>query len=616
MSIIKAIPVNELDRLISVTPTAQSRGVEYETFIIPDYQRGYRWDADIHVEALLNDILSFSKMQRNSTDSYCLQPIVVAPSNSFPDAWEVIDGQQRLTTLYLLLHALDPSGSFYKPFEIKFETRTKSNDFISDLVVNGKLNHDDPDFHYMSEAWTKINNWISDQKKKDNGFILSYITVLRNHVNIIWYNTESTDRNENIDVFNRLNVGKIPLTNAELVKALLLTKLKGIYQGEELSLRQSELNNEWHRMEIELRKPSKWGFLASPLSEGLENHIELIFRLLAEKENKGQYGTYLYFEKKVTEDDASPLTQAENAIRLWLEIKQAFARVDSWFCDATPDTSATIYHYVGFLLASHRKSVPEIFKLAEGKGRGAFRKALKSEIIEVIRDIDLSKIDYQTDKEAVKRILLLFNVLTCDAVTEGPFNRFPFDRYNRIENKEKWSLEHINAQNSQEPLKSPAAMRKWVEDTWKSVLNINSIRKSVIDTDGNEQTVIIDIKAEKDILKLLYDLPEKDLTIDAVSKVRSRFDNLFNEGDYKHALGNMALLSKPDNSALNNFIFPVKRDRIINLEKKGSFIPPCTRNVFLKFYSNADSQPYYWSKNDQKAYFDEIEHIINKFRKQ
>lgn len=159
-------------------------------------------------------------------------------------------------------------------------------------------------------------------------------------------------------------------------------------------------------------------------------------------------------------------------------------------------------------------------------------------------------------------------------------------------------------------------MRKWVEDTWKSVLNINSIRKSVIDTDGNEQTVIIDIKAEKDILKLLYDLPEKDLTIDAVSKVRSRFDNLFNEGDYKHALGNMALLSKPDNSALNNFIFPVKRDRIINLEKKGSFIPPCTRNVFLKFYSNADSQPYYWSKNDQKAYFDEIEHIINKFRKQ
>lgn len=614
MSIIKAIPVNELDRLTSVSPTADSRGVECETYVIPDYQRGYRWDADIHVQALLNDILSFSKMQRKSTDSYCLQPIVVAPSASNPGAWEVIDGQQRLTTLYLLLHALDPSGSFYKSFDIIFETRTKSNDFLSDLVSKGIMNHDEPDFHYMSAAWAKIISWISEQKKKDNGFVLSYITTLRNQVNIIWYNTESTDRKDNIDVFNRLNVGKIPLTNAELVKALLLTKLKGLYQGEELSLRQAELNNEWHRMETELRKPAKWGFLESSLSEGLENHIELIFRLLAEKENKGQYGTYLYFEKKVTDNDATPLAQAQNAIRLWLEIKQAFARVDSWFCDATPETSATIYHYVGFLLASHRKSVADIFKLAEGKGREAFRKALKSEIIDIIKDTDLAGINYQTDKESVKRILLLFNVLSCDSVTKGPFNRFPFDRYNEVDRKEKWSLEHINAQNSQEPLKSTSAMRKWVEETWNSVRNIDSIRKVFIDSGGNEEIRTINILPEKTDLKRLYDLPEDELKIDEVSEVRSRFDNLFNEGEYKHALGNMALLSRPDNSALNNSIFPVKRDHIVMLEKNGSFIPPCTRNVFLKFYSDADTQPYYWGRKDQKAYFNEIKRVIDNFR--
>ena len=75
----------------------------------------------------------------------------------------------------------------------------------------------------------------------------------------------------------------------------------------------------------------------------------------------------------------------------------------------------------------------------------------------------------------------------------------------------------------------------------------------------------------------------------------------------------MALLSKDDNSKLNNAIFPVKRDYIINLEKEGKFIPPCTRNVFLKFYSESNSQPYYWSSEDKRQYFDMIESTINDF---
>ena len=77
----------------------------------------------------------------------------------------------------------------------------------------------------------------------------------------------------------------------------------------------------------------------------------------------------------------------------------------------------------------------------------------------------------------------------------------------------------------------------------------------------------------------------------------------------------MALLSKKDNSSLNNAIFPTKRDRIIELERNGRFIPPCTRNVFLKFYSPADSQPYYWGEADQKAYLDNISTVINDFKK-
>ena len=75
-----------------------------------------------------------------------------------------------------------------------------------------------------------------------------------------------------------------------------------------------------------------------------------------------------------------------------------------------------------------------------------------------------------------------------------------------------------------------------------------------------------------------------------------------------------SLLSCPDNARLNNAIFPVKRDRIINMELEGKFIPPCTRNVFLKIYSKADSQPFFWSYEDKQNYVNEIKKVFNNFK--
>jgi uncharacterized protein with ParB-like and HNH nuclease domain len=85
-------------------------------FFIPSYQRGYRWN-DQQVEDLLNDINDFRPENINNSDEktwYCLQPLVVkkvkkADSHSDEtieeeDWYEVIDGQQRLTTIYLIIH--------------------------------------------------------------------------------------------------------------------------------------------------------------------------------------------------------------------------------------------------------------------------------------------------------------------------------------------------------------------------------------------------------------------------------------------------------------------------------------------------------------------------------
>lgn len=611
MSRISTIPISELSKLTSIYTEDSRDHIEQETFIIPDYQRGYRWEANIHIEALLNDVLDFMNMSRKTDDRYCLQPIVVSLSTIRKDAWEVIDGQQRLTTLYFLLKALD-----LDTFNLEFETRTLTNDFLKKLIEDNEEDHSRPDFHYMSEAWRKINRWIGEHKKQK----LKYAATLLDNVHVIWYDIESSDRKANISAFNRLNVGKIALTDAELVKALILSKIKGLFSGQELVLRQSEISNEWHRMEIELQKPRKWEFLTANSHSDFESHLDLIFNLLAENDESENYSTYLWFEKKVLSVGNTPELQAEEALQLWQSIKQAFACVNSWFCDATPDTAPTIYHYVGFLLATRKSKLRELYTDSISNGKSMFIQKLRSRILEYIRPINLDDLSYEDgNKSDIKNILLLFNVLTCENIADGIYNRFPFDRYNSIEKERKgtggWSLEHIFAQNSQDPMKDPKAIKSWIHKTLQAIENIDFIYRNVHMSNDERETIAMEqsVSILKESLRKIEVLPDREIDLEEFNDIRIKVTDLFGSAPM-HDLSNLALLSAKDNSALNNSIFPVKRNLIIELEKKGRFIPPCTRNAFLKFYSPADSQPFYWGSDDQKAYFDAIKEVINTFK--
>lgn len=87
-------------------------------FFIPSYQRGYRW-TEQQVKDLLNDIKEF--IDNGTNNIYCIQPLVVKErdqdilskikkANSIDEvkqfllgSWEVIDGQQRLTTIKIIL---------------------------------------------------------------------------------------------------------------------------------------------------------------------------------------------------------------------------------------------------------------------------------------------------------------------------------------------------------------------------------------------------------------------------------------------------------------------------------------------------------------------------------
>lgn len=73
-------------------------------FYVPNYQRGYRWK-ESQVQQLLNDIKEFDYEKNNEKKFYCLQPLVVTEDKE--NGWVVIDGQQRLTTLFIILTCIE-----------------------------------------------------------------------------------------------------------------------------------------------------------------------------------------------------------------------------------------------------------------------------------------------------------------------------------------------------------------------------------------------------------------------------------------------------------------------------------------------------------------------------
>ena len=99
-------------------------------FVVEKYQRGYKWDIR-QVEELLNDIEEFDASKNGF---YCLQPIVVKELSE--NSFELLDGQQRSTTLFIILSILQEEQilkSDAKRFTISYKTRVASETFLKDI---------------------------------------------------------------------------------------------------------------------------------------------------------------------------------------------------------------------------------------------------------------------------------------------------------------------------------------------------------------------------------------------------------------------------------------------------------------------------------------------------
>lgn len=587
---------------IAFIPINQLQG---KHFVVKEYQRGYKWESD-QILALLNDI------HYHKTGKYSLQPLI---TDEKTEAIELIDGQQRVTTIYLLLYFLGEK----KYFSIDYQTRKASQSFISEkiddmhsaitenkdwetfiseILVDDYLNYNNVDIYHFYLVYTKVFQWFSD---KTEVFKEDFKSKLLSQVYIIWYDIKSNEKTLNAeDVFLNLNAGKIPLTNSELIKALFILDVQKRFANDIASLKTAELATEWDNIENQLHEPDFWYFICDhDYYKNLDTRIDLVIDLtnkITPKKDWDGMDAYRYYEKEFLE---------EKQLK-WEGIKQTFNKLNEWYRDKQ------LYHFVGYIIVTRLSKLSEVIKLSKGKSKADFKKELiaiiKDELkrtksvednkLQQVYDIDI--INYEDDRVECQNLLLLLNVQYF--LNNSSHNKFPFDLYK----SEFWSVEHINPQNPKD-FKTVGQIVKWLvsfKNYYKKCQHEESSRVEeikdlldVLDQQENKTKKLSDLRLSKDTnekLQLVIEKITNDLEL--------------------HGIANLALLDRSTNSKLGNNIFIDKRKVVLDLyytvKDEGVFIPECTKDVFTKNFSkeNENISDEFFSLKDMSDY---KEHIKN-----
>jgi hypothetical protein len=528
-------------------------------FYVPSYQRGYRWGRD-EVGRLLEDIWE------SRDQPYYLQPVVVKRHG---DEWELVDGQQRLTTLYLIFgymvrEGLQSTGAGYR---IRYETREASAAYLED--PDPARSKENIDFFHINEAYRCIAEWFDAHEHRRQHAANKFYAALFDQVRIIWY--QAPKALNATELFTRLNVGRIPLTEAELVKALLLSRSRTAESGD----RSREIAAQWDAVERDLRDPELWAFITASATEA-PTHISLLLDTLAGRSDHDEaFHTFEALREQVTAEPQG----------FWNSVLDLHSLLIGWYSDRD------LFHKIGYLIAQGVR-FRELIARSGNKTKSAFESELDGLVAATLRLSESGLRDLQYRNKTVSgRALLLMNVETVRQRGAS------FERYSFFEHaKGHWSLEHIHAQNA-EPLNRAEQWRSWLE-----------LHRAAFEAlgahNGEEKRELIERIDEV--------LGRETLREQDFRPLERLLTAIFSQGGDTAAedidsIANLALLAGGDNTALSNSVFAVKRSVVLELDRAGSYVPVCTRNVFLKYYSPGDEhQMQFWSRWDRQHYLEEI----------
>ncbi|WP_322932917.1 DUF262 domain-containing protein [Bacteroides sp. CG01] len=630
---------------------------------IPSYQRGYRW-TEKQVGDLLRDLLCFANdfanegKEKKQEQFYCLQPVIARSitdeeklksifETEYNDSilehgvWEIIDGQQRLTTIFLLYkHLLDQKGwdaetlkeeeDGKELYHICYATRDGSSKYLEELSMKSirDSNENDikenVDFFHMANAFKYIGEWIKTEGKNINvryqlggsldNIRTSFFKLLNGmsdtkggSVQVLWYEIAETKEKNNIKEFQKINTGKIRLTDAELIKGLFLLK-KNFTSGDKY-IKQSELALEWEFIENTLHANNFWYFLQKK-SIDMPNRIDLLFNLIYKKntikevpedewDNKikeidellsdtrqSEIFRFYYnrFEGKMGEELQHEVASA------WNEVMELFRTLDDWFC------SPATYNFIGLLSQCGEdlcRLVLHFEYMSETSYRVDFENYLKQRISHHLRGAKIDKekkaiLNTYKEHDTIYKLLLTLNIHLLNEQnqkleSESDVYKFPFD----VLSTQNWDIEHVDSFHTNN-LKRDKDKEDWIKTAMDDRLG--------------------DLKDEEKAL-ILQKLEENALD-DAINLLKKNAQEVEADEEIKNTIGNLTLLDAATNRSYGNSLFCTKRRIIIERIKQGVFVPVATQYIFAKFFDPKGTNRSLWTRDDMEAYHKYIYDIL------
>ena len=595
--------------------------LKHKTFVVKSYQRGYRW-TKTQVDALLKDIADFAQNGKEH-DSCFLQPVIVKSLKQEDDSesWELIDGQQRLTTIFLmdavLCRALNRTSAL--SFKLRYENREKSGEFLHRLALEPdwaesaegqKEAGKNPDFHAMALACRRVTAFFREHAPD----AALYETFSR-RVRVLWYDVTEEEGSAE-QRFARLNMGRIPLTGAELCRALLISRAgreresPGSEEGRPAGLfadrTQILLGSLWDDMERSLHDPSFRDFLGMDNDDSGTPCMGFLLDIVT---GRPQRDPDDHFSFRVM---SQRLEQGESARSIWQDMVLSWQHLRCWHEDNN------LYHWTGCLISEavrHGRAafcLQKLLALARENRKSVFKKKLFEEIRTVMFDgdelPDLQSLRYHRNYDLICRLLFLFNV----ELSREKGRRFPFGEHWR----QRWSLEHVQAQNV-ESLANVRDQRIWVADHRDA---LRQMSPDALPDDERRMSNDEFMEKKRELAASCSAFLNKD-----DEKAMEDFDALYNavlqfmhsvsgvSDERTHTLGNLALLDGGSNSSLNNAIFAVKRTRLLNMMRQGTYVPLGTAAVFLRAFTRQHVVSPFWTDRDMDDYEREIERALSVF---
>ncbi len=610
-------------------------------FSIPSYQRGYRWESTEaggedeqeakQVDDLLNDLTYFVTSNPHKKANYYLQPLMVKPrllaDGSYE--WDVLDGQQRLTTMLLVLKCLKErlyGGQQFGLYELKYANR-KQLDFNRITFDRASADYDFPkanenlDSYYVRKAKDRIERWYDNELSNNPSLsdkfkeMLFYSDETRGvnsspalRAKFIWYNVQALqpgapqlngNRQHDIEVFNRLNRGKISLTDSELIKALFLLCIKVAPAYGSSLLTPETLVRKWDDMGKKFQNEEFWNMIA-PKGADYSNRLDLLFDFIKDCSGNGKGSAYRFYYKKMHGLLTSP--DINKVEELWTEVKQYFDTLCKWH------ENVHKHNFIGYLIENGEElaniySSPDLeTKIRKGLG------------LENVDEIDTLRYYDNEGYKKIRKVLLLFNVLTCDKFGQ----KFPFNLYR----DNTFDVEHVNSQTDN-PIEKIDEKIAWVKQQAIPCLWID---RNETDTNG------ILTSGAREARDLITEGVQflRDVKLNNNRDTGSKFKGYRTAVEYyyasgnrntgmfeKDAIGNLALLNSSINREYKNALFPQKLRTLKRSDQEGVYIPLCTKYMFLKYYSNPQANVsafsmMRWRQEDQDEYTEAIKESIRK----